>query len=150
MKNDFDPLAYMAQLKQVRVPEDQAQVHARALDAVASHCVSAQDLARVEKQFQAENQSGFAVCVAKIDALAAEFHEFKISVEHRFEGNDKRFEGVDKRFDGIDHRLDALEAGQLKLVERISKLETEMRYHRWVLGLIVSMNIGILLKLFFP
>lgn len=182
MKNDFDPLVYVAQLKQVRVPQDQAEVHARALDAVASNCVLVRELASMGEQLQADNRAVSAICGAKIDALAAQFHEFKISVDQRFDAVDKRFDGVDKQFDGVDkqfdgvdkqfdgvntrfdglnkqfdgvdkrfdgvgRRLDVLEAGQLELIERVSKLETKMR---WGISFLAFMNISILLKLFFP
>lgn len=68
-------------------------------------------------------------------------------LEHRLDGMDQRLDGVDRRLDGIERRFDRLEGEVGDLKRDIADVKAELRMHRWVLGFIVALNIGILARL---
>ena len=78
------------------------------------------------------------------------FAELKTEInglDRRLDGVEHRLDGLDHRLDGVERRLDRLDGEVGGLKREIADIKAELRMHRWVLGFIVALNIGILARL---
>jgi hypothetical protein len=120
MTAKFDTLEYAQQLAAAGVTPDQAKVHAKALLSVVGNCL---DLPASVDSFKKEMKY-------EIDSL-------KNQITHEL---------IDFRL-AITHQLAELTAQQDL---RIAKVEYELKIHRWMMGMLLALQIAILTKLFFP
>ncbi|MES2296883.1 MAG: hypothetical protein V4582_07550 [Pseudomonadota bacterium] len=121
MIDAFDTLDYAQQLETAGVPKAQAEIHAKALAGVLSTSLVTQNQFEV---FDCQINTRF-------DAFERRMDEF----EHR----------VLARFDAFERRMDAYEA---RADAKLLKMSDELKLHCWMMGTLITMNIGILLKLF--
>lgn len=57
----------------------------------------------------------------------AEFHEWRESVDDRFDGIDRRFDGMDRRFDAIDQRLDGMDRRFDSMDRRFDAIDQQLK-----------------------
>ena len=127
MPIQFDTLDYAKKLETAGVPAVQAEAHASALGDVLGKSIA------VHGELLAMEQ--------RIDARIATSDETR---NHMFAVSDEK---INHRFDVFEHRLDAFEQ---KFDARFEKLElkfnSEMNTMRWMVGTLIFLVSGLLLR----
>ncbi|UOD31719.1 hypothetical protein INH39_08575 [Massilia violaceinigra] len=126
MTSKFDALAYTQRLEEAGVPRDQAEVHAKALTEVVGEFVCRQDLLRLESSLRHDIEESEKRLVLQIKLVKAE---------------------LTAKIDSVDAKVDAL---RREFEARFKAIEHDLTVNRWLSGLIISLNIAMAIKLFFP
>jgi hypothetical protein len=130
MENAFKPLDHVAELEKVGVAHEQALVHTKGLEAVAADCAHQKDLEQIQAQLQGLSTTSSRL-ETKLQDLTITVHAIKVGLEAFKEYVNARFDVLEKRFDAFEKRVDA-----------------QFAMMRWAFGLLFTLDIGILVKLF--
>jgi hypothetical protein len=138
----FDALDYAHQLEAAGVPKAQAAVHARTLAEVVGRCAaSPADLDTV-----------------RLD-LTDQIKQSEIRITNRIEtGEAKLMSRIETGEAKLMSRIETgeaklmsrSEAGEARTSGRIDVLEANMHWLKWMMGTVIAMNIGVLIKLYIP
>ena len=128
----LDTLEYAKKLKTAGVPAEQAEAHAAALRDALAHSVAFRgDLVSLENNLSTKMANMESRLESKIEGV-----ESRLGSE--IEGVESR---LGSRIEGVESRLDSkIEAVKLELTGRIDTL-------RWMFGVLVALNGGILIRL---
>ena len=139
----FDTLKFARRLKEVGVPEAQAEAQAELMaeafvfdmDALVTkdyleQCLDARFAAQ-DARLMAAMDSRFAAQDARIDKR---FAEQDAKFDARFERQDARFGKQDERFDRIEARLSNHDL-------QFSDIRGELKLHRWMLAIIAACTV---------
>lgn len=154
MTSKFDALAHTKRLEGAGVPRDQAEVHAHALSEVVAEFACRQDLLRLESSLRHEIEESEKRLVlqiklvkteltAKIDHVDAKIDRVDAKIDHV----DAKIERVDAKVDNVDGRVGSLRS---ECEARFKAIEHDLAVNRWLSGLIISLNIAMAIKIFFP
>ena len=132
-----DTLRLKTRLSDSGMPESQAQALVEELDEALATAVTAQVATKVE----------VVELRAAIDAVKEQVEERFEQVDRRFEQVDKRFEQVDRRFEQVDKRLDDLQADIHQTKADVAAVKGDVKLLHWMVGTLVVLQVGILLKL---
>ena len=139
MTTHFDSLEYAQRLERAGVPEDQAAVHAQVLQQALTQVVCLGQLSASEDGSRQELQQTEERLTAKIEAVR--------------DGLDAKIERVrielDAKIESVRIGLEAkIEAARTSLEAKIDLLNAESKFTRWMLGVVIALNAGIIIKLF--
>jgi hypothetical protein len=158
----FDTLKFARRLKDVGVPEAQAEAQAELMaeafvlnmDALVTkdyleQCLDAR-FARQEARLLAKIDERFAERFQMIDErFAGRFQTIDERFTESFQTIDERFARVDDRFTAHDERFDRIEARLNDHDLQFVEIRGELKLHRWMLALIlVTTVLPYLQKLF--
>ena len=136
-----DTLRLKTRLSDNGMPETQAQVLVEELDEALTTAVTAQVATKGEV---VELRAELRVDINAVDERVKAVQE---RVEERFEQVDKRFEQVDRRFEQVDKRLDGLQMDMHQTKADVATLKSDVKLLRWMVGTLVVLQVGILVKL---
>ncbi|NHZ34448.1 hypothetical protein [Massilia rubra] len=80
---------------------------------------------------------------AKVDRLDAKVDHVDAKVDHV----DAKVDRVDAKIDNVDAKVDSL---RREFEARFKAIEHDLTVNRWLSGLIISLNIAMAIKIFFP
>ncbi|MCY0915316.1 hypothetical protein [Massilia antarctica] len=133
MTSKFDALAYTKRLEDAGVPRSQAEVHAKALTEVVSEFVCREDLLRLEGSLRHEIEESEKRLILHINLVKTELMA--------------KIDGVDAKIDRVDGKVDSLRS---EFEARLKAIDHDLLVNRWLSGLIISLNIAMAIKIFFP
>ena len=85
----------------------------------------------------------------RMDGLVSDIKNTEQRLDQRMDGLDKRMDGLDKRMDGLDKRMDNLNQEVKEINQRMDRhLEQTLSIKRWIIGLVISILLGIFLAAF--
>ncbi|MGZ8290115.1 MAG: hypothetical protein ACXW2U_04545 [Telluria sp.] len=128
MTTHFDSLDYAQRLERAGVPEEQAAVHAQALQQGLDGLVCRHHLEMTEHSFQqalerTEERLSSQIALVRIE-LQAEMQALRADLEAK------------------------IQELRSELLEKFDLVRAEQKFMRWAMGLIAALNITVLLKLF--
>jgi DNA repair exonuclease SbcCD ATPase subunit len=147
----FDTLKFARRLKDVGVPEAQAEAQAELMaEAFVLNMDALVTKDYLEQCLDARFARQEARLLAKIDERFAErFQTIDERFAERFQTIDQRFARVDDRFTAQDERFDRIEARLNDHDLQFVEIRGELKLHRWMLALIlVTTVLPYLQKLF--
>jgi DNA repair exonuclease SbcCD ATPase subunit len=147
----FDTLKFARRLKDVGVPEAQAEAQAELMaEAFVLNMDALVTKDYLEQCLDARFARQEARLLAKIDERFAErFQTIDERFAERFQTIDQRFARVDDRFTAQDERFDRIEARLNDHDLQFVEIRGELQLHRWMLALIlVTTVLPYLQKLF--
>ena len=128
MTTHFDSLEYAQRLERAGVPEDQAAVHAQVLQQALTQVVCPGQLSTAEDGMRQDLRQTEARLTAKIEAVR---------------------DDVDAKIERVRLELNAkIETVRVSLEAKIDVLRAEFNFMRWMIGFLIAMNTGIIIKLF--
>ncbi|NHZ98094.1 hypothetical protein [Massilia sp. CCM 8734] len=133
MTSKFDALAYTKRLEDAGVPRDQAEVHATALTEVVGEFVCRQDLLRLESSLRHDIEESEKRVVLYINVVKTELTA--------------KIDRMDAKIDSVDGKVDSL---RREFEARFKAIEHDLTVSRCLSGLIISLNIAMAIKIFFP
>ena len=150
MTTQFDSLEYAQRLERAGVPEDQAAVHAQVLQQALTQVVCTGQLSDSEDGSRMELQHAEERLTAKIEAvrdgLEAKIEGVRIELEAKIERVGIE---LDAKIDSVRISMEAkIESVRISLEAKIDVLRAELHFMRWMIGVLIAMNAGIIIKLF--
>lgn len=128
MTTHFDSLEYAQRLERAGVPEDQAAVHAQVLQQALTQVVCAGQLSASEDGLRQDLRQTEARLTAKIELVR---------------------DTLDAKIERVRLELNAkIEAVRISLEGKIDVLRAEIKFMRWMMGVLLAMSTGIIIKLF--
>ncbi|MFB9242569.1 hypothetical protein IV454_05235 [Massilia antarctica] len=148
MTSKFDALANTKRLEDAGVPRSQAEVHAKALTEVVSEFVCREDLLRLEGSLRHEIEESEKRLILHINLvkteLMAKIDGVDAKVDSKIDGVDAK---IDSKIDRVDAKIDSLRS---EFEARFKAIDHDLLVNRWLSGLIISLNIAMAIKIFFP
>ncbi|MDC8759114.1 hypothetical protein [Janthinobacterium fluminis] len=136
MTLQFDTLDYAKRLAETGVPLAQAEAQSTLLAEVLEKSFAhPSDLVALEKNVLSRIDVLACELGGRIDALSCELHGRIDAISY----------ALNERMDKLDAKIDALE---LKFEARFAAMAGEIHLLKWMVGMSIAMNTGILLKLF--
>lgn len=137
MNIQYNAIDYAQQLEAAGVSKAQAEVHAKALELVVSHCADVHDVKTELSCEITELGTGLRSEIAKVDSgLRAEIA--KTETKLRAEMHE-----MEMRLRTEIHEVEA------RLTRRIDIIDQKLRFQQWINGLIVAMLIGLYVQAYF-
>lgn len=126
----FDSLRYARRLKDVGVPEPQAEAQAELMAEAFGFYA---DNIVTRDYLDAMLRAGFGEHDQRFDRIDGRFD----IVDGRLGELEHRLDGLEHRLDRLDHRLDAIE----QRIEKLEPLRTQATLHSFMLGLLVLVQV---------
>jgi uncharacterized phage infection (PIP) family protein YhgE len=111
------------------------------IDRISDHVATKLQLV----QKQAETDSKFEKIILQLEHQRELMEKGFGQIDKRFEQVDKRFEQVDKRFEQVDKRFEQVDRRFEQVDQRFDR---QTAFFKWQLGILLSLTMGIYLKLF--
>ncbi|CUI05776.1 hypothetical protein BN2497_6329 [Janthinobacterium sp. CG23_2] len=108
-------------------------MHAKALTEVVSEFVCREDLLRLEGSLRHEIEESEKRLILHINLVKTELMA--------------KIDGVDAKIDRVDGKVDSLRS---EFEARLKAIDHDLLVNRWLSGLIISLNIAMAIKIFFP
>ncbi|NHZ41847.1 hypothetical protein [Massilia aquatica] len=155
MTIEFDPIAYAQQLESTGVPRQQADVHAKALNEVASEGVSISDRLQMKNDWQCDIRQSDQRLTAQINRakteLSAELQTFRAEFSAKIGVLDAKIDAVRNDLNAkIDSVRTELNAKIEMVAAELRSVKHELTIHRWLFGLLIAMNGAMLGRIYFP
>lgn len=122
MASEFNAVAYARELESAGVTHEQAAVHASTLAKALDECVPAREFAALRME------------------VKTQFDAFRIEVNARFNAIEATIAAMDK----------SLRAEITSVRAEVRIVASEIKMQRWLLGISVALQIGVILKLIYP
>jgi hypothetical protein len=143
----FDTLKAARRLKDVGVPEEQAEAQA---ELMAEAFVFNMDALVTRDYLEQCLDARFAAQDARFMAhMDARLVEQDVRLEARFSAQDTKFDKHDGRFDKQDQRFDRIEARLTDHGLQFADIRGELKLHRWMLAIIAASTVIPQLQKFF-
>ena len=84
---------------------------------------------------------------AALSTHEARFAELRTEIDGFRRDADRRFDDVDRRLGEFEQGLAEIRRDVAEVKREVAGLQVELRMFRWMLGLIVALNVGILVRL---
>jgi hypothetical protein len=139
----LDTLEYAKKLKTAGVPAEQAEAQAAALGEALAHSVAFRgDLVSLESNLSTKTANMESRLQSNVEGVESR-------LQSKIEGVESRLES---KIEGVESRLESkIEGVESRLVSKIEAVKLELRGKldalRWMFGVLVALNGGILIRL---
>lgn len=146
MASQFNLVNYESDLEAAGVPHLQAAAHAKALAGALAEVVNNGELGKVETNLRNEIHRCEERLLCRIDQVRVELNTRIDKVHSELHARIDKVHcelnaKIDKVHSKLNARIDLLDA---KLSTRIDAIGNELVVHRWMFGLLISINVATL------
>ena len=161
MSTSFCAAQYASELEASGVDQQQAAVHARTLEALATEVAYARDLTRLEDALRHEIRQSEERMGARMDAmyvkLSARISEVETTLTAKVEGLRAEFNALRSEFNALRTEFNALRtefnALRTEVTAKIDAMKAEFVLLRWAIGGLAAVSmttLGLVLKIALP
>jgi chromosome segregation ATPase len=151
MSTSFCAAQYASELEASGVDRQQAAVHARTLEALATEVAYARDLTRLEDALRHEIRQSEERMGARMDAmyvkLSARISEVETTLTAKVEGLRAEFNALRSEFNALRSEFNAL---RTEVTAKIDAMKAEFVVLRWAIGALAAVSLttlGLVLKI---